>query len=136
VLDFFTELYECKLPRKARNDWTLGDLLPAIGRRLRAALRVEQPDSANTEAYASYALGPLIDELQRIAQTRNVLGAHFNKLSFELLDTDAELFARKVLELADLLVDRDYGWPRSDKSGSHWANAKDTRRLHPLREPG
>lgn len=35
MLDFLTELYKCKLPRMSRNEWTLGDLFPAIGRKLR-----------------------------------------------------------------------------------------------------
>lgn len=135
LLDFVTELYQCKLPRKSRNEWTLGDLLPAIGKRLRAALRVEQPDPSDSTVYVSRPLGPIIEELQRVAQTRNLLGAHFNKFSFEMLDSDAGYFASKVLELADLIVHPEHGWPRSDKSGSYWATTGETRRLHPLKEP-
>ncbi|NCQ35867.1 hypothetical protein GW813_12525, partial [bacterium] len=136
VLDFLTELYQCRLPRKPKNDWTLGDLLPAIDKKLRPALRIEMHDPAAPSGYKSHPLGPILDELQTIAQTRNVVGAHFNKLAFELLDADAERFARQVLELAELLVDPEHGWPRSNKSGSYWATAKDTRRLHPLYMPG
>ena len=55
--------------------------------------------------------------------------------AWQRLDSDAQHFATKVLELADLLVHPDHGWPRSDKSGSYWASAKDARRLHPLKEP-
>lgn len=135
LLDFLTELYQCSLPRKSRNEWTLGDLLPAIGKKLRAALRIEQQDAADPTRYTSHPLGPIIEELQRVAQTRNLQGAHFNKLSFDLLDNDAKHFATKVLELADLLVHPEHGWPRSDKSGSYWASAKEARRLHPLKEP-
>ena len=135
LLDFLTELYQCSLPRKSRNEWTLGDLLPAIGKKLRSALRVEHQDQEDPNRYTSHSLGPIVEELQRVAQTRNLQGAHFNKLSFELLDSDAQHFANKVLELADLLVHPDHGWPRSDKSGSYWATTKETRRLHPLKEP-
>jgi ABC-type transport system involved in cytochrome c biogenesis ATPase subunit len=135
LLDFLTELYQCRLPRKSRNDWTLGDLLPAFGRKLRAALKAEHQDPADTKTYTSHPLGPVIEELQRVAQTRNLQGAHFNKLSFELLDSDAKYFATKVLELADLVVHPEHGWPRSDKSGRYWATANEALRLHPLREP-
>lgn len=135
ILDFLTELYQCSLPRKTRNEWTLGDLLPAIGKKLQKALRVECQDLDDPGRYTSYPLNPIIEELKRVAQTRNLLGAHFNKLSFELLDSDADFFAEKVLELADLLVHPQHGWPRNGKSGSYWAAAMDARRLHPLKEP-
>ncbi|MBK6519247.1 MAG: AAA family ATPase [Polyangiaceae bacterium] len=135
VLDFLTELYGLKLPRRPRGEWTLGDLLPAFGKKLRAALRVEHQEPTNPTSYVAHELGPVIEELQRVAQTRNLKGAHFNKLSFELLDSDAKHFATHVLQLADLLVHPEHGWPRSDKSGSYWACAKDARRLHPLKEP-
>ena len=135
LLDFLTELYQSSLPRKPRNEWTLGDLLPAVKKKLRDALRVEHQSTTDPQKYDSYPLGPVIEELQRIAQTRNLQGAHFNKLSFALLDSDAKHFATKVLELADLIVHPELGWPRNDKSGSYWATAKDARRLHPLKEP-
>lgn len=135
MLDFLTELYQCRLPRKSRNEWTLGDLLPAIGKKLRSALRVEHQDPTDPNRYTSHPIGPIIEELQRVAQTRNLQGAHFNKLSFELLDSDAKHFATKVLELADLLVHPEHGWPRSDRSGSYWATGSEARRLHPLKEP-
>ena len=135
VLDFLTELYALKLPRKPRGEWTLGDLLPAFGKKLKAALRVEHQDPTNPSTYVTHDLGPIVGELQRVAQIRNLQGAHFNRLSFELLDSDAKHFATKVLEMADLLVHPEHGWPRSDKSGSYWASAKDARRLHPLKEP-
>lgn len=82
-----------------------------------------------------HKLGPIIEELQRVAQTRNLTGAHFNKFSFELLESDAKHFATQVLQLAGLLVHPEHGWPRSDKSGSYWSTSKESRRLHPLKEP-
>lgn len=70
-----------------------------------------------------------------IAQTRNVVGFHFNALAFNLLDSDALEFGGGVLKLMDLLVDAEAGWSRSDKSGSYWATLRETRRLYPLRRP-
>jgi hypothetical protein len=85
--------------------------------------------------YKGYAIGPLFDELERIAQVRNVVGCHFNELAGQLPEEDALRFARTVLELADHIIDPACGWPKSDKSGSYWANSKQTRRLHPLKQP-
>jgi len=138
ALDFLTQLYECSVPRRQSGLYTLGDLLPAINKRLRQALRVEVlngTDASGTPIYRSISLSPILDELLRIAQTRNVVGCHFNEIAFNLLETDAVNFGEQVLVLVEALADPDAGWPRSDKSGTHWANAGETRRLHPLRQP-
>lgn len=136
ILDFLTQLYECSLPRHARG-YTLGDLLPAIDKKLRKSLRVERlvQDAAGANSYQSVDLLCYFEKLAEIAQVRNVFGCHFNQLSFELLDTDALAFGEQVLELADHLIDAEIGWPRSNKSGSYWATTGETRRLHPLRKP-
>lgn len=135
LLDFLTVHYECKVPRKHDNRWTLGELLPAIDKKLKANLRVEVADGATPPSYVSHDLGPLLDELDSTKAVRNIQGAHFNELSYELTDAEGERFGRKVLELAELLVDAEHGWPRKDKSGSYWQNPGDTRRLHPLKKP-
>ena len=62
-------------------------------------------------------------------------GCHFNALSFDLLDSDAMAFGTEVLALADALIDHEAGWPKNGKSGSYWATAGETRRLHPLKKP-
>lgn len=138
ALDFLTQLYECSVPRKLEPRYTLGELLPAIRGKLRQTLRVEVQsgrDAHGTPTYTSVPLLPMLDELQRIAQTRNVVGCHFNAISFDLLDVDALAFGQKVLDLIEALADPAAGWPRNDKSGSYWANAGETRRLHPLKQP-
>ncbi len=137
VLDFITTLYECKVPRKAAGTYTLGDLLPAIDGKLRKSLRVEHrhEDAEGVVTYCSRTLEPHLVELARIAQVRNVMGCHFNAVSFDLLDSDAMAFGMEVLALADALIDHEAGWPRSDKSGSYWATSGETRRLHPLKRP-
>ena len=137
VLDFLTVLYECSVPRRAGGLYTLGDLLPAIDSKLRKALRVEHrhEDAVGTVTYQSRILEPHLAELIRIAQIRNVMGCHFNALSFDLLDSDAIAFGSEVLALTDALIDHDAGWPKNGKSGSYWATAGETRRLHPLKKP-
>ncbi len=136
-LDFLTLLYECPVPRRSGGLYTLGDLLPSIDKKLRNALEVEVQvvDGAGTLSYQTRPLTPILNELIRIAQARNVFGCHFSALSFELLDSDALGFGQKVLELIETLADPDAGWPRNSKSGNYWANSGETRRLHPLQQP-
>ncbi len=139
ALDFLTQLYECRVPRRPNGLYTLGDLLPSIDKKLRHALRVEiltGKDANEVAIYEARSLTPILDELIRIAQARNVFGCHFNTLSFELMDSDAVGFGEQVILLMDTLTDTDAGWPRNPKSGSYWATAGDTRRLHPLQQPG
>jgi hypothetical protein len=137
ALDFLTQLYECSVPRRPNGLYTLGDLLPSVDKKLRNALQVEvlSVDAAGVSSYQAKSLTPILDELIRIAQARNVFGCHFNALSFELLDSDALGFGLKVLELIETLADPDAGWPRNSKSGKYWANSGETRRLHPLQQP-
>lgn len=138
ALDFLTQLYECSIPRRANGLYTLGDLLPAVDRRLRQALKVDAitgHDAAGKAVYTTTSLAPMLDELSRIAQARNVFGCHFNTLSFDLLDRDAIGFGGQVLSLIDVLADPHAGWPRNGKSGSYWATAGETRRLYPLQKP-
>lgn len=138
ALDFLTQLYECAVPRRPGGRYTLGDLLPSIDRKLRQALKVEVLKSGATGSapnYETVSLTPIIEELTRIVQARNLFGCHFNALSFELLESDAIGFGREVLALMDVLIDPEAGWPRNKKSGSYWATSGETRRLYPLQQP-
>jgi recombinational DNA repair ATPase RecF len=136
ILDFLTRIYECSVPRR-KGKLTLGDLLPSVKGKLRATLKIERMESgaAGSMFYAEYLLGPILEELEKIAQARNVFGCHFNELARQLPEADAIRFAETVLKLADYVIDSDFGWPGSDKSGSYWANPQQTRRLHPLKQP-
>jgi hypothetical protein len=136
-LDFLTQLYECSCPRRQSGLYTLGDLLPCINKKLRQSLQVEvmSKDAAGAVTYTAVSLTPIIEELHRIAQVRNVFGCHFNELSFELLDSDAIGFGQNVLALIQTLADPEAGWPRSDKTGKYWSNSGETRRLYPLQQP-
>jgi energy-coupling factor transporter ATP-binding protein EcfA2 len=138
ALNFLTQHYECSVPLRPGGLYTIGDLLPAVDKKLRQALKVEVHkgnDADGNAIYESIALAPYLDELTRIAQARNVFGCHFNALSFELLDADALGFGQQVLELLNILTDEQAGWPRNGKSGSYWATIGETRRLHPFKKP-
>lgn len=113
------------MPRR-KGKLALGDLLPSVSKKLRAALRIERQEIAPDGAmsYVSYNLGPLLDELTGIVQARNVYGAHFNDLAFELPERDALRFAGCVLTLADYLIDGQHGWPASAESlAAIWSTA-------------
>ncbi len=138
ALDFLTLTYECSVPRRQGSLYTLGDLLPAVDKKLRQALRIEVltgKDAIGAATYKSVNLVHLLDELTRIAQARNVFGCHFNELSFDMLDADATAFGEQVLELMDVLTDDEAGWPRNSKSGQYWATAGETRKLYPFKKP-
>jgi len=132
ICDYLTGLYECDVPRR-KGKLTLGDLLPRIGVKLKTALRIEIKQADGT--YSSKSLTDIIDQLQQMAQLRNIFGCHYNDLSMHLPDGDALKFATLVEELGSALICDDEGWPGSDKSGSYWATRDETRRLHPLKKP-
>lgn len=138
ALDYLTLRYECHVPRRDGNPYTLGNLLDAIDKKLRAALYVEIRDgltNSNAASIKNVHLKPILDELSRIAQVRNAMGAHFKSISFDLLDQDAVSFATHVVQLVETLSHPEHGWPTNDRSGSYWRNNGDSRRLHPLKKP-
>ncbi|TCT26239.1 AAA family ATPase [Thermomonas haemolytica] len=136
LLDFLTLQYACAVPRKHGNTYVLGDLLGAVNGKLLAALKVEVLDQTTAgNVVTTVALKPILDEIMQVAQTRNVLGAHFNQTGFDLYPEDGIRFAKLVEQLSDALVCPDHGRPMKD-TGSYWRNGGDTRRLHPLKKPG
>lgn len=137
ALNFLTLLYECAVPRKSEDRYTIGDLLPSIKGKLRQNIRVDVLSRGDdgTENFQTHSLTPIFDELSRIAEARNVFGCHFKAISFELLSEDALPFGRKVYELMILLTDPENGWPKNSSSGEYWATAGETRRLYPLKKP-
>ncbi len=120
VLDFLTRTYECAVPRR-RTKPTLGDLLPAMNKKLRAALRVEIHDAPVTAGVAAPAvlIGEVLTQIEEFAGLRNIIGCHFNEIAFQLQDASGIEFGRMVLELADALLHPEHGWPASDKSGEY-----------------
>jgi len=113
VLDYLTQKYECAVPRRHGAAYTLGDLLPAINNKLREALKAEIRVGITDAAAPSpntVELKPILDELSRVAQTRNAFGAHFKAISFEMLNAEAESFAKHVLMLADAIICPTHGW--------------------------
>ena len=135
LLDFVTLQYGCAVPRRQGNAYVLGDLLGAVNGKLLIALKTETLDSAVAgQVVATVELRPILNEIAGIAQARNVLGAHFNSLAFDLYPADGIRFAKLIEQLSDALVCPNHGRPMKD-TGSYWRNGGDTRRLHPLNRP-
>lgn len=135
LLDFITLQYGCAVPRRHENLYVLNDLLGSVNGKLLAALKVETLDqNAGGKIVASTELKPILNHIAAIAQARNVLGAHFNVVAFDLYPAEGIRFAKLVEQLSDALVCPDHGRPMKD-TGSYWRNGGDTRRLHPLKKP-
>lgn len=132
MCDYLTSHYECAVPRR-KSKPTLGDLLPAIDKKLKPVLKVERKQADGS--YIAVDLGPIFDQLQTMQQVRNIFGCHFNELAAHLPEQDAIEFARLVYAAADALCCADEGWPMVEKAGSYWATRTETRRLHPFKKP-
>jgi energy-coupling factor transporter ATP-binding protein EcfA2 len=137
ALDFLTQRYECSVTRRFGAAYTLGDLIPSVKGKLREALVIERREIGTNGAVVEtkVPLKAILDEIERIVHVRNLFGAHFKAISFEMLDSDGIHFAQHVLLLMDALTHPEHGWPNNDKSGSYWRNSGDTRRMHPLKKP-
>lgn len=138
VLDFLTQLYECRIPRRVGGRYTIGDLLSALEAKLRSALKVDVLiglDADQKPIYSTEFLAESIKQIEEVFQTRNLMGAHFSELGMNFKDDDALKFGSLVVTFMDLLTHPEEGWPRSKKSGSHWSTSGDSRRLHPLQRP-
>ena len=137
ILDFLTLKFGCAVPRKPGEKYVLNELLSAVHGKLLDALTVESVgfDDSGAQIISPFPIKPILEKIKDVAQTRNVLGAHFNELSFDLYPQDGIRFAKLVEQLSDALICPDHGWPTKD-TGSYWKNGGDTRRLHPLKKPG
>ncbi|WP_350282366.1 AAA family ATPase [Nitrosomonas sp.] len=132
LLDFITLQYGCAVPRRQGNTYVLSDLLGAVNSKLLAALKAETLAAGHVTTTTE--IKPILDEIGKIAQARNVMGAHFNSVAFDLYPADGIKFAKLVEQLSDAVVCPEHGRPMKD-TGSYWRNGGDTRRLHPLKKP-
>jgi hypothetical protein len=73
ALDFLTQHYECMVSRRPGNHYTLGDLLPALDKKLRAALRVEVLTGTNASGVKNYKTISLNGENPARPQSSSVL---------------------------------------------------------------
>jgi hypothetical protein len=86
ILDFLTLKYGCAVPRNPKNAYVLNELLSAVNGKLLDALTIDliERDDTGKEIVTHLSIKPILNEIKTIAQVRNVLGAHFNAISFDL----------------------------------------------------
>ncbi len=142
ILDYLSVLFQCRVPRKPRNDYQLRELLDSISKALMNTLKV---DHIGKNALGKYdgtiisktvELKTMLNDIKQLAIVRNWVGAHFNVDGSSVSDTDVEQFGKLTLELSELITCPDSGnFPDRNKSGSYWETKNGSIRLYPLQEP-
>lgn len=136
LLDFLTLKYRCRVPRNARNEYTLGDLANAIDSKLGKELK-SQTNSGSGGAKTETQLKPLIDSATSQPWVRNSAGAHFSSLGTEITDTEVRTFGDDVLKLAEAMICcQCETLPTRRPSGSFWQCRCGDTELFPLVQPG
>lgn len=142
LLDFLSVKYQCKLVRKVRQDYTLGDLLNCLSSKLLKLMKVQHLEKDAFGVYQESTstkeleLKPIIETLKQLSAIRNQVGSHFNFDGSMVSDDDVEEFGSKVYEFAKMLVCPDNGsFPDRNKSGSFHETRTGSIRLFPLIDP-
>jgi hypothetical protein len=136
LLDFLTLKYRCRVPRNARNEYTLGDLAQGIDTRLGKELRCRKA-LTNGASKTDGLLKPLLDSAMGQHWVRNTVGSHFSSLGSEVTDSEVRQFCDDVLRLAALLICSCCGGlPTRKPSGSYWQCHCSELELYPLIYPG
>jgi hypothetical protein len=136
LLDFLTLKYHCAIPRNARGEYTLGDLVVGVDSKLAKELRSRKAPAAGAPK-ADIPLKPFLDAATSAQWIRNSVGCHFNTLGSEVADADVKAFGQSVLDLAAHLVCGGCETlPTRRPSGSHWQCKCGEFELLPLIYPG
>jgi energy-coupling factor transporter ATP-binding protein EcfA2 len=142
ILDYLSVLFQCRVPRKPKNDYQLRELLDSISKALMNTLKVEHLGKSALGKYdgtiisKTVELKTLLNNIKQLAIVRNWVGAHFNIDGSSVSDTDVEQFGKLTLELSQLITCPDSGnFPDRNKSGSYWETKNGSIRLYPLQEP-
>ncbi len=142
ILDFLSFNFQCRLKRKAGNDFTLSELLDCLSKDLLKILKVQKmellPDGkyCKTNFSEEVFLKTTIDNIKNLKAIRNQVGAHFTFDGALVGDNDIEDFAKATIQLSELLICPTNGnLPDRNNSGSHWETKSGSIRLFPLIEP-
>jgi chromosome segregation ATPase len=127
VCDWLVSKYELSIPKRKN---TANDYLDALKEKYSKQLIVEKRQGDGT--YVETELKQLLTDIRATFQIRNIVGAHFNELASHLTTDDSLDFGKKVLELADLLICKDEGFPVSERA-NYLSTPSETRRLYPVR---
>jgi len=139
ILDYLTVLYQCRLPRKPKNDFALRELLDSISSKLQKVMKAQHlsKDALGTLSIAKeFEIKPILERLKQLSAVRNQVGAHFNFDGSLVSDKDVTEFANLILEFAGIITCPETGmFPDRDKSGSYFETKSGIVRFYPLREP-
>lgn len=141
ILDFLSYNFQCKLKRKAANDYTLSELLDCLSKDLLKDLRIQKmellPDGkySSTNFIEEEYLKPIIDKIKNLKAVRNQVGAHYTFDGALVGDNDIEDFAKATIELTELLICPVNGNLPDRNRGTHWETKIGSIRLLPLVEP-
>jgi hypothetical protein len=135
LLDYLTILYQCRLPRKRDTNYVLGDLLSGIGKNLRKSLKVVHVDPISKTEEQKYLLD-IINDLTGMVWLRNQVGCHWNIEGGSVSDQDIDVFVKRTLDLAHLLICEQSGeLPYRENPSGHWESKCGYTRLYPLNNP-
>lgn len=130
MLDHLAQIYRCRLPRKADNDYSLVELARSFESKLKRVLLVQRNG-------ASIALEPYLARIDGTAWIRNQVGAHHNMAAASVPDDEVRAFAQLTLDFAAALVCPHCGqMPARTRSGSFYECQCGRTQLHPLVTPG
>jgi hypothetical protein len=130
LLDELSLKYECKVPRKFDNRYTLGELFDAIDSKMRKIIVVSK------NLGDTVALQNILDDIQNTTFVRNEVGCHYSETGALLADADVRDFGNKIVDFAELLLCEFCGsFPNKNKSGTYWECYCGKLKLYPLARP-
>ena len=136
LLDFITLKYRCKIPRNAKNEYTLGDLAGGVDSALGKVLRCRKPTAAGG-LKMDVPLKAFLEAATASQWIRNSVGCHFTALSSEVCDSEVSDFCQSVLTLTShLICGKCETLPTRRPSGSYWECKCGELELYPLIYPG
>ncbi len=142
LLDFLSFNFQCRIKRKAGNDYTLSELLDCFSKDLLKILKVQKMELLADGKYCKtnfteeVFLKTIIDSIKNLKAVRNQVGAHFTFDGALVGDNDIEDFANSTIQFAELLVcPKNGNLPDRNNSGSYWETKSGSIRLFPLIEP-
>lgn len=142
LLDFLSFNFQCRLKRKAGNDFTLSELLDCLSKDLLKILKVQKMELLPDGKYSKdnhteeTHLKPIIDDIKNLKAIRNQVGAHFTFDGALVGDNDIEDFAKATIQLSELLIcPKNGNLPDRNTSGSYWETKSGSIRMFPLIEP-
>ncbi len=136
LLDFITLKYRCAVPRNARNEYTLGDLVCGIDSKLARELR-SCKSAVSGGAKIDVPLKPVFDAATAGHWIRNSVGCHFSSFGCEVCDREVKDFGQDVLTLSSHLICGQCGTlPTRRPSMTHWQCKCGMLELYPLVAPG